>query len=867
MAKYKTKIDADFLYLLSCFYDPASFFEFFNSQEHTKDGKPYELMQPFLDYSYSRLIKNHRCLASSRNCQKTTLLENETLQDALTRVDQKTGFIVPSEKHMIEVAENLVRKTQTYPLLKLFFKDWYVKNRYMQFHTGHMIEFRIMGHDYTGEKSAIALHCLDGDQEVLFYDGTKMKIKDVVENKVSKRVVSYSHHLGKIEASNIVNWFKFKNHKDVSEEVIEIVLDNNEKIVCTNEHMFQTARTSKTFIPAKYLYINDKLYKNISFNCKVVEWWNDNKRTDEYIRGLLLGDGSISRHKSTHNARIKVCHCSKQKEYLDLQKNMFSDVGYSEYNSITEYKSHVFSVQSRCSEKFNKYHDELIIGGKKTVTQKYLNKLTPLSIAVWYMDDGSLSGDSLRLATHGFSKEENDLISEYFKDKWDIDNAVMEDKRKNLFFIYLKDIDKFLKLIGPYIPTCMRYKLSRIVYVGIKSLNRIKYDKPVYDIEVETNHNYFINGILCHNCQKNVVDESQNIPKEYLQQLTPGSTQGFEYLIAGVSNNIRTTALWYGVADPMFVYLRYAMYEGPNWSDDMDKMMQEQTGGKETQGWKTLVEGRWGERAFNVFPMNKIWEASMMFQKNKHLYSNQIFHDMTTNELLSKLVLPALDGKFCEYILGVDVGGNSNNSPSEIEVWGLKIRGDKLGWILVYKLSLYNIGTVIQSEIVDYIASYFNVNGLGIDAQTVGSDLYRNLTEGKVISDPAKVERYKNICKPFIMNSMVVVDKLFNKQKQKDEELKQPVKMKATILLQELFRQNLIELPGVKEIMESFQAETWQSNRQRIGGMTYMNDKNEHLVDAARMAVMARWTIEQEGLLPQEAEARDIPGPNIRRMK
>jgi hypothetical protein len=364
---------------------------------------------------------------------------------------------------------------------------------------------------------------------------------------------------------------------------------------------------------------------------------------------------------------------------------------------------------------------------------------------------------------------------------------------------------------------------------------------------------------------KIVVDEAQLITKEYLSQLTAGGQAGFEYLIAGVSNNIRSTALWYGVSDSMFLNLRYAMYEGPNWTEQMGRMMEEQTGGKDTEGWKTLVEGYWGDRAYNVFSVSKIYEAKEAFTKNKHFFIKQIFHDLGIEDLKAKINLPPKDRRFVSYTLGIDVGGNSQNSPSEIELWGNKEKGDKLCGVLVYKLSLYNVGTVITAELLDFIASIYDVNGIGIDAQAVGSDLYRNMIEGKIITDSIKIVKYKKIVKPFTMGSVIVIDKVMNEATGKEEELKQPVKIKATTLLQDALRENLIELPNDQEITESFQAETWQPNRQRIGGITYLNNKNEHLVDSARMYMMCLWQLSLENNIVK-SEGREIPPPILRRL-
>ncbi len=48
--------------------------------------------------------------------------------------------------------------------------------------------------------------------------------------------------------------------------------------------------------------------------------------------------------------------------------------------------------------------------------------------------------------------------------------------------------------------------LSKIGYSKVLKINKIEYDQEVYDLEVKTNHNYFANGHLVHNCHQLVLE-------------------------------------------------------------------------------------------------------------------------------------------------------------------------------------------------------------------------------------------------------------------------------------------------------------------------------------------------------------------------
>ena len=75
---------------------------------------------------------------------------------------------------------------------------------------------------------------------------------------------------------------------------------------------------------------------------------------------------------------------------------------------------------------FSKLYRKILYTPIKSYPLKQLLKLTPLHIAIWYMDDGSLQtlknkdgyirGNTLTLHTN-ISKEENQVIIDYFQNK------------------------------------------------------------------------------------------------------------------------------------------------------------------------------------------------------------------------------------------------------------------------------------------------------------------------------------------------------------------------------------------------------------------------------------------------------------------
>lgn len=161
-----------------------------------------------------------------------------------------------------------------------------------------------------------------------------------------------------------------------------------------------------------------------------------------------------------------------------------------------------------------------------------MSRLTPESLAIWYMDDGSLTyADSdtytpfIRIASNSFSVQENEMLTKLLNERFGVECNVRTCKGYPEVHMTRKGTQAFLKLVSPYIPECMKYKVTKeyrdeecwlfngsikkidrlfpVSIERVENITRSKYsiNKYTYDIEVADNHNFFANGILTHNCQ------------------------------------------------------------------------------------------------------------------------------------------------------------------------------------------------------------------------------------------------------------------------------------------------------------------------------------------------------------------------------
>lgn len=186
-------------------------------------------------------------------------------------------------------------------------------------------------------------------------------------------------------------------------------------------------------------------------------------RQYEILFGSLLGDLCIAKHKKTF--RGSITHSIKQTDYIQYLHNELSTIS-GELRNINVnikdkvYKELCFTLRPNLMLKnlYNNFYAEF--NGKKDVPFN-LDKLTPLAIAIWFMDDGFLidNGHSktLGFSTCSFSLSGLLRLQEYLQHNYCINTII----RKNFYLVVKRDSYETLKnLISPYIIDSMKYKLG-----------------------------------------------------------------------------------------------------------------------------------------------------------------------------------------------------------------------------------------------------------------------------------------------------------------------------------------------------------------------------------------------------------------------
>lgn len=205
------------------------------------------------------------------------------------------------------------------------------------------------------------------------------------------------------------------------------------------------------------------------------------------IIGMMLGDGYLFGDKQKC---LTIVHSPAQREYLDFKVSILTQLtAIHRYDRIVKFKNGkkypLLCIVTRHHPVYTKIYRILYRDGRKAVTKEVLRKLTILGLAIWFMDDGSLTlhykrnkngqryiaGVEYNLHTEGFSYEENLLIKSYLKEALGIEAKVHRTKGK-YWKIYMNGTQgrKFAEIIAPYVIPSMEYKLfaekKRLLHCG-----------------------------------------------------------------------------------------------------------------------------------------------------------------------------------------------------------------------------------------------------------------------------------------------------------------------------------------------------------------------------------------------------------------
>jgi recombination protein RecA len=372
------------------------------------------------------------------------------------------------------------------------------------------------------EKIGVMFGCMSYGTKVTLADGTQEKIGKIVNQRLDVEVLSYDPETGQIVPRRIVNWFNNGPADRFLQFTVEKSGGNGKaQFAATENHL---VRTPGGWRPAGELISGDRLL--------LAEPKRLSDQQLQLILGSLMGDGNLSPNRvGRSGTRFRMGHGAQQAPYLDWKVSLLGNIKCSR---TTNAKGAVFADFTPLPE-LAELHDAVYFGdGKKHLSWDYLKALTPLALAAWYADDGSFTLRSkgvqertrggtgrIEICVEAMSPGSRDRLVQYLQDTHGLNVRLRSSGARQVAVLVFTTAasGKFQKLIAPYVHPSMDHKLlpryrgqfsveaefaaaemrlqpAQILNVHVKpptrSMNR-------FDIEVEGNHNYFVDGVMVHN--------------------------------------------------------------------------------------------------------------------------------------------------------------------------------------------------------------------------------------------------------------------------------------------------------------------------------------------------------------------------------
>jgi LAGLIDADG DNA endonuclease family len=191
------------------------------------------------------------------------------------------------------------------------------------------------------------------------------------------------------------------------------------------------------------------------------------QRCSEIVVGTILGDGCLERNG--RNVRLRIDHGAGQRHFVQWKFKELSElhplnptvVARVDVRTGRLHVNHRFATRSvaALNEYFSMFYGS---AGVKRIPESMLDVLrSPLSLAVWYMDDGGKRNDcrSGYLNTNAYSLRDVESLKECLRRNFGIATRTHFAAGKPRIYVPVNQFGEFCELIRAHIIPEMSYKL------------------------------------------------------------------------------------------------------------------------------------------------------------------------------------------------------------------------------------------------------------------------------------------------------------------------------------------------------------------------------------------------------------------------
>lgn len=180
-------------------------------------------------------------------------------------------------------------------------------------------------------------------------------------------------------------------------------------------------------------------------------------RQAEILTGLLLGDGHLETQNFGRTYRLKVEHSAVQEDYVYWLFAEFKDLcdQSKPYRRIRKDGRVSVGFSTRSSSLMNTYAQHFYVARKKRIPPCIRTLLSPIGLAVWFMDDGSrksLRHKTYNIHTLGYTHADLQIAQEALMYMFGVRTALHR-QRNDSWRIYIgaHSAKCFEQIIYPYV--------------------------------------------------------------------------------------------------------------------------------------------------------------------------------------------------------------------------------------------------------------------------------------------------------------------------------------------------------------------------------------------------------------------------------
>lgn len=195
------------------------------------------------------------------------------------------------------------------------------------------------------------------------------------------------------------------------------------------------------------------------------------REQEEVLYGTLLGDAYMTNPAKNNkkHAFLSLEHSTKQQAYCTWKAELLGMAYYTRdrYDVRTDKTYHSMVCYSAVSPTYNDIYKKVYPTGQfKRLNEDILNSIGPLGLAIWYMDDGCTmyEGRRAKLCTERYTLLEQQVIQQWFADKWNLHPTIQEKPSngtmKYILVFDVVDTYSLLNIIRPFVVTPdLQYKV------------------------------------------------------------------------------------------------------------------------------------------------------------------------------------------------------------------------------------------------------------------------------------------------------------------------------------------------------------------------------------------------------------------------